>query len=53
LAPTFFWGGEGRQGERSSTAIRLIPMGGWRDLVRSQKIEKPGAIRHARGRTNE
>jgi hypothetical protein len=43
LAPTFFWGGERRQGGRRSIAIRLIPMGGWRDSLRSQKSEKTGA----------
>jgi hypothetical protein len=30
-APTFFWGGKGRQGESSITADRLILMGDWRD----------------------
>jgi hypothetical protein len=43
LAPTFFWGGNGRQGGRRSIAFRLIPMGGWRDSLRSQKSEKTGA----------
>lgn len=45
LGPTFFWGGKVRQGGRSNTAIRLIPMGDWRDLVRSQTREKTGATR--------
>ena len=38
-----FLGGERRQGGRQRIAFRLIPMGGWRDSLRSQKSEKTGA----------
>jgi hypothetical protein len=44
MAPTFFWGGECRQGSRSSIAAYLIPMGVWRDSVRSRRNEETGAM---------
>ena len=48
LVLTFFWGGKSRQGGRSNTAIRLIPMGDWCDLVRNQTSEKTGITHAAR-----
>jgi hypothetical protein len=42
-APTFFWGGKGRQGGGSSNAARLILMGVWCDSSQP-KNEKTGVI---------
>lgn len=48
LAPTFFWGGEGPPGRTQQHRDSLDPDGWLARFVRSQMIEKPGAVQAGR-----